>query len=163
MRDGDPIRAVIKGTRGEQRRRAEGRLHGAQSVEGQAAVIREALEVADVDPSTIRYVEGHGSGTELGDPIEIAALTQAWRRWTDRRQFAAVGSREDATSATWTRRRASPASSRPCWRWRARALPPTVHFRAPNPRIDFAALARSTSPARRRRGTRGRTRPGARA
>ncbi|HEU0301617.1 MAG TPA: type I polyketide synthase, partial [Longimicrobium sp.] len=137
VRDGDPIRAVIKGS-AVNNDGAQKIAFTAPSVEGQAAVIREALEMADVDPSTIRYVEGHGSGTELGDPIEIAALTQAYRGWTDRRQYAAIGSVKtnvghlDAASGITGFIKTVLAMEH-------RALPPTVHYRAPNPRIDFAS------------------------
>jgi phthiocerol/phenolphthiocerol synthesis type-I polyketide synthase E len=137
VRDGDPIRAVIKGS-AVNNDGGQKIAFTAPSVEGQAAVIREALEVADVDPSTIRYVEGHGSGTELGDPIEIAALTQAWRGWTDRKQFAAIGSVKtnvghlDAASGITGFIKTVLAMEN-------RAVPPTVHFRAPNPKIDFAS------------------------
>ncbi|HEX6910891.1 MAG TPA: beta-ketoacyl synthase N-terminal-like domain-containing protein, partial [Longimicrobium sp.] len=137
VRDGDPIRAVIKGSAVNN----DGGLKvafTAPSVEGQAAVIREALEMADVDPSTIRYVEAHGSGTELGDPIEIAALTQAWRGWTDRRQFAAVGSVK--TNVGHLDAAAGIAGFiKTVLALEARELPPTLHFRRPNPRIDFAS------------------------
>ncbi|HEX6371580.1 MAG TPA: beta-ketoacyl synthase N-terminal-like domain-containing protein [Longimicrobium sp.] len=136
VRDGDPIRAIIKGS-AVNNDGGQKIAFTAPSVEGQAAVIREALEVADVDPSTIRYVEGHGSGTELGDPIEIAALTQAWRGWTDRRQFAAIGSvktnvghLDSASGITGFVKTVLALENR--------LLPPTVHFRAPNPKIDFA-------------------------
>jgi phthiocerol/phenolphthiocerol synthesis type-I polyketide synthase E len=137
VRDGDPIRAIIKGS-AVNNDGGQKIAFTAPSVEGQAAVIREALEVADVDPSTIRYVEGHGSGTDLGDPIEIAALTQAWRGWTDRRQFAAIGSVKtnvghlDAASGITGFIKTVLAMEN-------RAVPPTVHFRAPNPKIDFAS------------------------
>ncbi|HEX2207304.1 MAG TPA: beta-ketoacyl synthase N-terminal-like domain-containing protein [Longimicrobium sp.] len=137
VRDGDPIRAVIKGS-AVNNDGGQKIAFTAPSVAGQAAVIREALEVADVDPCTIRYVEGHGSGTELGDPIEIAALTQAWRGWTDGKQFAALGSVKtnvghlDAASGITGFIKTVLALEN-------RALPPTVHFRAPNPRIDFAS------------------------
>lgn len=78
LADGDQVYAVIKGTAvnndGTQK---VGYL--APSVDGQAACIAEAFGVADVDSSTIRYVECHGTGTPMGDPIEVAALTQAFR------------------------------------------------------------------------------------
>jgi acyl transferase domain-containing protein len=137
VRDGDRIRAVIKGSAVNNDGGAKVAFT-APSVEGQAAVIREALEMADVDPSTIRFVEAHGSGTEMGDPIEIAALTQAWRSWTDRKQYAAVGSVKtnighlDAASGIAGFIKAVLALE-------AKELPPTVHFRRPNPKIDFAS------------------------
>ncbi|GAA5602737.1 MULTISPECIES: non-ribosomal peptide synthetase [Streptomyces] len=64
----------------------------APSVRGQADVIRKALDRAGTDPSTISYVEAHGTGTRLGDPIEVAALTEAYRHYTDRSQFCGIGS-----------------------------------------------------------------------
>src|SRR4029079_17491785 len=64
----------------------------APSVEGQAGVIEEALAVASVEPETIGYVETHGTGTALGDPIEIAALTQAFGLDGDAQGSCAVGS-----------------------------------------------------------------------
>ncbi len=75
--DGDRVYAVIKGTAvnndGDQK---VGYL--APSVDGQAACVAEAIAVSDVDPDTIQYVECHGTGTPMGDPIEVAALTQAF-------------------------------------------------------------------------------------
>ncbi|GGV42313.1 non-ribosomal peptide synthetase [Streptomyces spectabilis] len=64
----------------------------APGVRGQAEVIRKALDKAGTDPSTIRYVEAHGTGTRLGDPIEVAALTQAYRHYTARSQYCGIGS-----------------------------------------------------------------------
>ncbi|WP_432150235.1 amino acid adenylation domain-containing protein [Streptomyces sp. bgisy029] len=64
----------------------------APSVRGQAEVIRKALDKAGTDPSTISYVEAHGTGTRLGDPIEVAALTEAYRHYTERSQYCGIGS-----------------------------------------------------------------------
>jgi len=61
-------------------------------VEGQAAVISEAQAIADVEPESISYIEAHGTATTLGDPIEIAALTRAFRQSTDKNGFCAIGS-----------------------------------------------------------------------
>ncbi|HEX4497401.1 MAG TPA: amino acid adenylation domain-containing protein, partial [Thermoanaerobaculia bacterium] len=77
LRDGDPIHAVIKGSAINN----DGALkvgYTAPSVDGQTQVIAQALAVAGVPPETIGYVEAHGTGTDLGDPIEIAALSQAF-------------------------------------------------------------------------------------
>jgi len=60
-------------------------------VGGQAAVISEALAVAGVHPDTVSYVETHGTGTLVGDPIEVTALTQAFRERTRRTGFCAIG------------------------------------------------------------------------
>ncbi|PVC81635.1 non-ribosomal peptide synthetase [Streptomyces sp. CS090A] len=64
----------------------------APGVRGQAEVIRKALDKAGTDPSTISYVEAHGTGTRLGDPIEVAALTEVYREHTDRSRFCGIGS-----------------------------------------------------------------------
>jgi acyl transferase domain-containing protein/aryl carrier-like protein len=88
---GDTIRAVILGSAINN----DG-LHKvgftAPRAEGQARVIRSAQVRADVDPATITLLEAHGTGTPMGDPIEVQALTRAFRAATDRRGFCALGS-----------------------------------------------------------------------
>ncbi len=64
----------------------------APQVRAQREVIESALREANVDPSTVTYIEAHGTGTSLGDPIEMEALTQAFRSWTDRKEFCGVAS-----------------------------------------------------------------------
>ena len=89
--DGDPIHAVIRGSAINN----DGSFkvgYTAPSVEGQAEVIAQAQAIADVEPDTVTYVEAHGTATQLGDPIEIAALTRAFRERTERTGFCAVGS-----------------------------------------------------------------------
>ncbi len=91
LRDGDPVRAVILASAINN----DGSLKigfTAPSIDGQSAVIAEAQSLAGVDPATITYVEAHGSGTPLGDPVEIRALTRAFRAGTGREGFCAVGS-----------------------------------------------------------------------
>jgi len=89
--DGDSIYAVIKGTAvNNDGRHKVG--YTAPSINGQADVISEALEMAGVEPDTISYVEAHGTATPLGDPIEVAGLTQAYRRKTARTGFCGLGS-----------------------------------------------------------------------
>ncbi|HEU0077661.1 MAG TPA: polyketide synthase, partial [Longimicrobiaceae bacterium] len=89
--DRDTVVAVIRGSAVNNDGSAK-IGYTAPSVDGQAAVIGEALAVADVDPETIGYVETHGTATLLGDPIEVAALTRAYRQLTDRKGFCAIGS-----------------------------------------------------------------------
>ena len=89
--DGDTVHAVIKGSAVNNDGAAKVG-YTAPSVDGQAAAVAEALEWAGVDPETIGYVEAHGTGTFVGDPIEIAALTQVFRASTPRRSFCAIGS-----------------------------------------------------------------------
>jgi phthiocerol/phenolphthiocerol synthesis type-I polyketide synthase E len=135
LADGDTIRAVIRGSAVNN----DGGMKvafTAPSAEGQAAVIREALTVSGVDPATIRYVEGHGSGTEMGDPIEIAALAEAFEG-VEGACRTAVGSiksnigHADAAAGV-------AGFIKTVLALESRTLPPTANFRAPNPKIDFA-------------------------
>ncbi|HVR97029.1 MAG TPA: acyltransferase domain-containing protein, partial [Thermoanaerobaculia bacterium] len=110
----------------------------APSVAGQAAVISAALAAAGVSPESISYVEAHGTATPLGDPIEVAALTQAFRRQTSRTGFCLLGSVKtnvghlDAAAGVTGLIKAVLALEH-------RQIPPSLHFRTPNPVIDFAA------------------------
>src|ERR1041384_2874045 len=91
LADGDNIRAVIRGSAANN----DGSHkigYTAPSVEAQATVITEALAVAGVEPDSVTYVEGHGTATSLGDPIELEALTKAFRASTDRVGYCALGS-----------------------------------------------------------------------
>lgn len=87
---GYPIQGVIKGSALNH----SGRTAGLSVPEpnAQADVIARALQDADVSAQTISYVEAHGTGTSLGDPVEIEGLSKAYRKWTDEKQFCAIGS-----------------------------------------------------------------------
>ncbi|HXM88920.1 MAG TPA: polyketide synthase, partial [Candidatus Acidoferrum sp.] len=91
IRDGDFIHAVILGTaiNNDGARKVS---YLAPSVAGQADAIAEAMTLAAVEADSISYVETHGTGTAVGDPIEIAALTRAFRESTERNEFCAIGS-----------------------------------------------------------------------
>ena len=134
--DRDTIYAVIKGSAINN----DGAVkvsYMAPSVDGQAEAIAQAQMIADVHPETISYVEAHGTGTNLGDPIEIAALTQAFRSQTDKTQFCAIGSIKTnighLDSAAGVAGLIKTALS-----LRHKVIPPSLHFEQPNPRIDFA-------------------------
>ncbi len=133
--DGDDIRAVIKGSAINN----DGSLkvgYTAPSVEGQAKVIVQALASAGVEPDSISYIEAHGTGTEVGDPIEISALTQAFRLHTDRKKFCAIGSVK--TNIGHLNAAAGVAGLiKAVLALEERKLPPSLHFQTPNPRIDF--------------------------
>jgi acyl transferase domain-containing protein len=100
-------------------------------------VIAEALAVAGVEPETITYVEAHGTGTALGDPIEIAALTRAFRARTTAKRFCAIGSVKtnighlDAAAGIT-------GIIKTVLALQHRQIPPSLHFEQPNPNIDFA-------------------------
>jgi acyl transferase domain-containing protein len=89
--NGDRIDAVIKGS-AVNNDGSEKVGFTAPSVNGQARVIAEALGVADVSAESIGYIEAHGTGTALGDPIEIEALTKVFRRETPAKHFCSIGS-----------------------------------------------------------------------
>ncbi|WP_420238504.1 type I polyketide synthase [Telmatobacter bradus] len=91
LADHDAIRAVLVGSAiNNDGARKVGYL--APSVEGQAEVIAEALGFAELSGDEIDYVEAHGTGTRVGDPIEVRALTQAFRQSSQRTNFCALGS-----------------------------------------------------------------------
>ena len=137
LADGDAVRAVVLGS--AINNDGAGKVgFTAPGVDGQAEVIRDALAAAGVDPDSIGYVEAHGTATPIGDPIEVAALTQAFRERTDRRGYCALGSVKtnlghlDAAAgvAGFIKTVLALEHGR---------IPPSLHFTAPNPQIDFAA------------------------
>jgi 3-oxoacyl-(acyl-carrier-protein) synthase/SAM-dependent methyltransferase len=133
----DTIRAVIRGSAVNNDGAAKVGFT-APGVEGQAQVIAEALAVAGVEPRQITYLEAHGTGTELGDPIEVAALTEAFRGRTADRGFCALGSVK--TNFGHLDEAAGIAGLvKTVLALEHRELPPSLHFTAPNPKIDFAA------------------------
>ncbi|WP_437835307.1 amino acid adenylation domain-containing protein [Sorangium sp. So ce1153] len=135
VRDGDTIHAVILGSAvNNDGARKVG--FTAPSVSGQAAVIAAARAAAGVDPASITYVEAHGTGTPLGDPIELAALTEATRPATDRRGFCAIGSVK--TNIGHLDAGAGIAGLlKTVLALKHREIPPTVHFERPNPKLDL--------------------------
>jgi acyl transferase domain-containing protein/thioesterase domain-containing protein/acyl carrier protein len=135
LADGDHIHAVIKGT--AVNNDGSGKVgYLAPSVEGQAAAIAEALAVADVNAATIGYVECHGTGTPVGDPIEIAALTRAFRESTDKVGYCRVGSVKSNIGHLDTA--AGVASLiKTALALEHGQIPPTLNFEAPNPAIAF--------------------------
>jgi acyl transferase domain-containing protein/acyl carrier protein len=135
--DGDCIYAVIKGSAINN----DGSLkvsYTAPSVDGQAEVIVEALADAGVDPETIGYIETHGTGTTLGDPIEITALTKAFQASTDKKGFCAIG----AVKANIGHTDAAAGVAgliKTVLALKHKVIPPSVNFKRPNPKIDFPA------------------------
>ncbi|MGH9348926.1 MAG: amino acid adenylation domain-containing protein, partial [Vicinamibacterales bacterium] len=91
VRDGDHIYCLVRGVAVNNDGGATVGFY-APSVSGQSAVIRRALQQTGVDPESIQYVEAHGTGTALGDPVELAALSEAYREHTSRREFCGIGS-----------------------------------------------------------------------
>ena len=136
LADGDTIHAVIKATAINN----DGSLKSgftAPSVERQAGVIALALKNAGLTASDISYVEAHGTATERGDPIEVAALTRAFRKTTAAEQFCALGSIK--TNIGHTDRAAGVTGViKAAHVLKTGVVPPTLHFERPNPSIDLA-------------------------
>ncbi len=108
----------------------------APSVEGQAEVISLAQSFAGISPEEIGYIEAHGTATRLGDPIELAALTKAFRKKTDKITFCGIGSVK--SNIGHTDAAAGVASFiKACLSAYHRTIPPTLNFRKPNEHIDF--------------------------
>ncbi|MGX5836946.1 amino acid adenylation domain-containing protein [Aeromonas piscicola] len=136
LADGDAIYAVIRGTATNNDGAAK-IGYAAPSIEGQASVIKTALEVANVEPCSVSYVEAHGTGTALGDPIEVAALAEVFGAPDNgaERILGAVKANIghlDAAAGVAGLIKASLALHHD-------VIPPTLHFSQPNPSIDFAA------------------------
>ncbi|MEA2692844.1 MAG: hypothetical protein QOJ16_2231, partial [Acidobacteriota bacterium] len=137
LADGDTIHAVIRGAAINNDGSAKVGFT-APSVEGQAEVIATAHALAGVDPESIGYVECHGSGTSLGDPIEVAALTKAFRAHTAARGFCPIGAVK--TNIGHLSAAAGVAGLiKTVLALEHREIPPSLHFDRPNPRIDFAS------------------------
>ncbi|MBN3876529.1 MULTISPECIES: type I polyketide synthase [unclassified Nostoc] len=134
--DRDHIHAIIKGSAINN----DGAMKvgfTAPSVSGQAAVISEAQVIAGVDAETISYIEAHGTATPLGDPIEIAALTQAFSQSTDKKGFCAIGSLKTNLGHLDTAAGVA-GLIKTVLALQHKMLPPSLHFETPNPKIDFA-------------------------
>ncbi len=136
LADGDRIHAVIRGFAINN----DGAVKAgftAPSVDAQAAVIATAQAIAGIEASSIGYVECHGTATPLGDPIEVAALTRAFRQTTEGVEFCAIGSVKgnvghlDAAAGVTGLIKAVLAV-------REGFIPPTLHFRSPNPQLGLA-------------------------
>lgn len=130
LEDKDYIYAVIKGSAINQ----DGASNEISSpkASAQTEVIIKAWKHAGVDPNDISYIEAHGTGTKIGDPIEIKGITDAFSSFTTRKQFCAIGSVKsnighlDSCSGM-------AGLIKTVMALRAKLLPPTLHFKSPNP------------------------------
>jgi len=137
LADGDNVLAVIRGC--AVNNDGSGKVgYLAPSVDGQAAAIAEALAVADVPPESVGYVQTHGTGTPVGDPIEVAALTQAYGADTAARGFCALTSVKPNIGHLDTAAGVAGFVTA-VQALRHAQLPPSLHFEQPNPIIDFEA------------------------
>ena len=133
--DGDNILAVIKGS-AINNDGSDKISYWAASADGQTKVILDALDFAGVDAGTIDYVETHGTGTDLGDPVEVFGLTRAYREYTDKKGYCAIGSVK--TNIGHLEAAAGVAGLiKTVLALKHKTLPPHLNFNRPNPRIDF--------------------------
>ncbi len=135
LADGDPIRAVIRGSAvNNDGARKVG--YSAPSSDGQAKVIALAHAVADITADSVSYVECHGTATPLGDPIEIAGLTKAFGATTDRKGFCAIGTVKtnighlDIAAGVTGLIKTILALEHEC-------IPAPLHFKTPNPKLGL--------------------------
>ncbi|MEH2127448.1 MAG: aminotransferase class III-fold pyridoxal phosphate-dependent enzyme [Nostoc sp.] len=136
LNDGDRIYAVIRGS-GINNDGADKVSFTAPSVDGQAEAIAMAQAYANFHPETISYIEAHGTATPLGDPIEIEALTQAFRVHTDAKQFCAIGSLKSNVGHLVAAAGVA-GLIKTALALHYKKIPPSLNFEAPNPKIDFA-------------------------
>ena len=136
-RDGDHVWAVIRGS-AVNNDGANKASYLAPSVDGQAAVVTKALENAGVAVETVDYMECHGTGTFLGDPIEVSALTEAFHKGTSARGFCRIGSVKTNIGHLDTAAGVASLVKTTLGLHHAQ-MPPSLNFEAPNPTIDFEA------------------------
>ncbi|MBX3711495.1 MAG: SDR family NAD(P)-dependent oxidoreductase [Lysobacter sp.] len=133
--DGDNIQAVIKGSAITNDGRGK-MSYAASSAKGQITCVRAAMRDAGVEAGDIGFVESHGTGTAMGDPEEVKALSAAFREYTDARGYCALGAVKtnighlEAAAGIVGFIKAVLAV-------RHGRIPPTLHYAAPNPRIRF--------------------------
>ena len=137
MADGDHVHAVVLGT-GIYNDGGQKNSLAAPAIDGQIAAISKALEIAQIGPETIGFVEAHGTGTLVGDPIEVEAMSQVYRRHTDRKQYCALGAVKANIGHT------SAAAGvlgliKACLALEHGVIPPNIHFDQPSPRLDLPA------------------------
>ncbi|MCX7922792.1 MAG: SDR family NAD(P)-dependent oxidoreductase [Clostridia bacterium] len=134
LKDRDNIYAVIKGSAVNQ----DGNSIGitAPNVAAQEDVIVRAWKDSGIEPETISYIEAHGTGTKLGDPIEVEGIQRAFRKFTDKKQFCGIGS---VKSNIGHLDNAAGISSfiKAALALKHGEIPPSIHFKQPNQKIDF--------------------------
>lgn len=134
LADGDPIHAVIKASAINN----DGASNGitAPDAGAQERLLVNVWKKARINPESVEYVEAHGTGTVLGDPIEIKAMTNAFRAFTDKRQFCGVGSVKTNIGHLVA---ASGLASllKVVMMLKNKSIPPSNNFTEPNPYINF--------------------------
>jgi acyl transferase domain-containing protein/NADPH:quinone reductase-like Zn-dependent oxidoreductase/NAD(P)-dependent dehydrogenase (short-subunit alcohol dehydrogenase family)/acyl carrier protein/SAM-dependent methyltransferase len=134
LKDGDHIYAVIRGSATNQ----DGRSNGitAPSAKSQEALERQVYDHFNLHPSTIQLIEAHGTGTDLGDPIEFEGLNRAFRHYTAQQGFCAIGSVK--TNIGHSAMASGIAGLiKLLLSLKHRQMPPSLHFHAGNPKVQL--------------------------
>ncbi|MEC0760749.1 SDR family NAD(P)-dependent oxidoreductase [Bacillus atrophaeus] len=134
IEDGDHIYGVIKETALNHGGKTNG--YTVPNPNAQSEVIRKALKRAGINPRTISYIEAHGTGTSLGDPIEISGLTQAFREYTDDKQFCAIGSAKSNIGHCESAAGIA-GITKVLMQMKHGEIAPSLHSKSLNPYIDF--------------------------
>lgn len=135
LSDNDQIYAIIRGT-GLNNDGSDKVSFAAPSVSGQAAVVAMAQATAGIESEYVTYIEAHGTGTPIGDPIEITALRQVFRAYTEKNSFCAIGSVKsnighlDAAAGV-------AGLIKTVLSLHHKQIPPTIHFKRPNPALEL--------------------------
>jgi amino acid adenylation domain-containing protein len=135
LADGDTIHALIRSVAINNDGGGKASFT-APSVDGQAAVAASALAAANVQPEDISYIETHGTATPLGDPVEVQALTRAFRQSTKRTQFCRIGSGKSNVGHTVIAAGAT-GVIKTALSLQHERIPATLHFHTPNPKLGL--------------------------
>lgn len=133
--DGDHIHGVIKGTSINH----DGATNGftVPNPNAQASLITDTLNKSGIDPRTISYIEAHGTGTALGDPIEVTGLTKAFGAFTNDLQFCSIGSAKSNIGHLESAAGIA-GITKVLLQMKHKTLAPSLHAETVNPNIDFA-------------------------
>ena len=135
IQDRDTIHAVIKGS-AINNDGSEKVGYSAPSIQGQTQVIIEAQALAQITANQLSYVEAHGTATPLGDPIEVAGLTQAFRETTNDSQFCGLGSVKSNIGHV-DKAAGLAGLVKTVLGLKHEVMPPTANFKSPNPRLNI--------------------------
>ena len=132
--DGDHLYGVIKGSSINQ----DGKTFGmtAPSLLSQKTLLSDVYKRAAIDPETLSYIEAHGTGSQLGDPIEVQALTEAFRLFTEKKQFCAIGSHKPNIGHTISSAGIA-GVLKILLAMKYQQIPPTINVEEVNPQIDL--------------------------
>ncbi|MET0497717.1 MAG: type I polyketide synthase [Steroidobacteraceae bacterium] len=134
IEDGDHIYGVVAASACEHSGRSNG--YSAPNPNSQAMLIERTLAKAGIDPESIGYVEGHGTGTQLGDSLEVASLTQAFRKRTQKKRYCPLGSVK--ANAGHSESAAGIAGvAKIMLQFEHQQIAPTIHCEKVNPNIEF--------------------------